>query len=332
MAHPTDAAVRVWDDMYTTTWQIRRSQLTDQVMQATPVFYKLAQGGRVQTEPGGLYIEEPVSFGLNPTIKTVSRAETVTFQDVDMRTVAQWRWRYVHGMIQSFFADRQRNAGKNAIINKVNADINLLRDSTVQQFEFYLFGDGTGNDGKDLDGLGNIIAVDPTSGTVGGIDRATYDWWRNQMSSMSGLSMASYLQDYMRTMYNNCGHLVGGGQQFPDLIVTTQTIEEALEKIADERVILAMSDMNMVKFGVGSLQYKTAPIVWSPQCPTGYMYFINTSTFRFVKDSSAFMKLGEWMRVQNAAADDRVAHMISVCNLTNNCPAKNGVIHTITTA
>ena len=38
-----------------------------------------------------------------------------------------------------------------------------------------LYGDGTGNGGKDLTGLGAAIAA---TGTYGGISRDTYAWWR----------------------------------------------------------------------------------------------------------------------------------------------------------
>lgn len=331
MAHPADTAVRSWDTMYTLTWQARRKNIVDQVMQATPVFYKLSSGKRVRTETGSLYIEQPVSFGLNDTVKSVGRGESVALSDLNVRTVSKWDWKYVHGQIVSYFVDRQRNAGEYAVKNRVNADIDLLRDSTIQQFEKYMFGDGTGNSGKDPDGLGNIVAVAPTTGVVGGINRATFSWWRNQMATMSGKSMASYLQTYMLNMYNTCGLIVNGERRFPDLIVTTQTVHESWESQLVELLRIPISDKKLADMGFGELMYKGAPMIWSPQCPTGYMYFLNTTTLSLVKDTIAFMKLGKWMDLPEQAAEDRVAHMMSVCNLTCDCPAKNGVIHTITT-
>jgi len=43
--------------------------------------------------------------------------------------------------------------------------------------------DGTGNSSKDLGGLQFLISTTPTTGTVGGINRATFSFWRNQQTS-----------------------------------------------------------------------------------------------------------------------------------------------------
>jgi hypothetical protein len=42
-----------------------------------------------------------------------------------------------------------------------------------------LWGDGTG-DAKALAGIRALITANPTTGTIGGIDRATNVWWRNR--------------------------------------------------------------------------------------------------------------------------------------------------------
>jgi hypothetical protein len=43
-----------------------------------------------------------------------------------------------------------------------------------------VYADGTGSGGKEIGGLALLVPDAPTAGTVGGINRATWAFWRSQ--------------------------------------------------------------------------------------------------------------------------------------------------------
>lgn len=49
------------DSLYTTTFQLRRKQIIDQVFNATPFFYLMTRKGKRRTETGGRWIEIPLN-------------------------------------------------------------------------------------------------------------------------------------------------------------------------------------------------------------------------------------------------------------------------------
>ena len=88
-------------------------------------------------------------------------------------TVAHFEWRYLTGHIIRYFADFQKNRGKAALINKVNSDIDTLQASLTDQLESSLFNDGTADNSQEINGLLNLVAEAPATGTIGSINRAS---------------------------------------------------------------------------------------------------------------------------------------------------------------
>lgn len=56
-----------------------------------------------------------------------------------------------------------------------------MGESWSRKFDAMLHKDGT-QDAKEVPGIAALIAKAPTTGTLGGIDRATNSWWRNRSS------------------------------------------------------------------------------------------------------------------------------------------------------
>ncbi len=317
---------RQLDTLYTTTWQLRRKELYDQIFNATPFFHLLMRKGKIRHETGGAFIEENLRYDKNATIKFIGRGGVVTISDTDALTVSKWDWKYLTGHIVRHFTDFQQNRGKSQLINRVQSDIDNLRDSTIDKLDVASFGDGTGDDGKAIDGLGNIVATTTTSGIVGTIDRATNPWWRNQVYSMSGEDVSIYLLKRMRNMFNTCGLLGEGVSRFPDLLVTTQTIYEAYEEEAEE--VYHITDNKLADLGFGDLAFKTRPITWSPSATSGMLWFLNTNFLGFVVDDIKWLSLGDWLPIYDQP-ESYVAHMMSVGNIVGSCMPKQGKLHSI---
>lgn len=316
------------DTLYTTTWNLRKKKVVDQAFEATPFWYLMKKKGRVQAETGGKFIEIPLQYKKNETVQFIGKGGVVSIKATDPLTVALFEWKYMTGHIVRYYADFQKNRGKAQLIRKVNSDIDNLRSSLIDKLESALFGDGTGDDRKAINGLANIVSTDPTTGTLANINRAQYTWWRNNTKNMAGEAASLYLRKRMSTMFNDCGRYGEGVTRFPDIIVCSQDVYEIYEGETLEIARIMISDRKLADLGFGDLAYKGRPITWSPSCPSGYLYMLNTQFLEFAYDPIDFFTLGEWLPIVNQPRD-RIAHSMTVCNLVvSNC-RKHGVIYNI---
>jgi hypothetical protein len=76
-----------------------------------------------------------------------------------------------------------QNAGKEQIIDLLEGRIRVAEAQLMNRIDTDLYLDGTGNGGKNLTGLAAAVPDAPTSGTYGGIDRATWSFWQSQKYS-----------------------------------------------------------------------------------------------------------------------------------------------------
>lgn len=78
---------------------------------------------------------------------------------------------------------------------------------------------------EEIDGLESLIALDPTTGIVGGVDRSTNTWWRNQVAT--GLVAADIVEG-MEAMWRRC--IINGGA--PDCILVGANFADVYKEAA----------------------------------------------------------------------------------------------------
>jgi hypothetical protein len=141
-----------------------------------------------------------------------------------------------------------------------------------------MYSDGTGSSGKQIGGLQLLVADSPTTGTVGGINRATYSFWRNQkfQTTNDGGSAASAtnIQRFMNTLYMQCMR----GSDKPDLILADTNYYQFYWNSL--QAIQRITQANEADAGFVSLKYLGADVVADGGigggCPTKHAYFLNT--------------------------------------------------------
>ncbi len=290
----------------------------------------MTQGNRIETQEGGRFLEIPLAYDKNDTVQYIARGGNVALRSQDFMTVAAYEWKYLTGHILRLFQDFQKNRGRAALINRVQQDTTNLKDSLISRLDRDLFSDGTGDGGRAINGLANLVADAPATGTVGRLNRATYSWWRNRSKNMTGENVSILLLNRMRTIFNTCG-IIGaqGADRFPDIIVTTQTIHEAYEEEVQEIArVLISGNPKMADLGFGNLAFKGKPMTWDPFCGAGRMYFLNTKFLKIIYDPLEWLNLGEWLPIFDQPRD-RVAHNMSVLNMgASNCQ-KQGVLYNV---
>jgi hypothetical protein len=298
-----------FDSLLSTTLANYRSQLTDNVFTARPLTYFLMEKGRIRMLNGGTKIVEPLIYGTNSTVGSYSGYDSLSLTPQEGISAAEYEWKQYAASISISGIEEAKNNGEQEIINLLEAKIMQAEESMRESFNQMFFADGTGNGGKDWNGLGNLVEA---SGTVGGIDRSTNAFWRSYEENTGGaLTLAQ-----MATAYNT----VSVGNDHPDMILTTQTLFEKYEALLIPQ--LRYTDTKTADAGFQNLLFKAAPIVYDVHCPSGVMFVLNSKYLTLVGHS------GKWFAqtsfVQPEDVDARYALIMCYGNLTCRNAAKQG--------
>ncbi len=81
-----------------------------------------------------------------------------------------------------------------ATVNLVMARVKNAEKSLVDLVAQAAYSDGTSFGGKQMHGLGLFVVTNPATGSVGGIDRASNTFWRNQTATVTlttGINIAA---------------------------------------------------------------------------------------------------------------------------------------------
>jgi hypothetical protein len=292
-----------FDALLSTTLQNYRPTLVDNIFTARVLLEHLNSAGRVVVETGGTQIIEPLVYAQNNTVGSYSGYDAIDLTPQEGISAAEYDWKQMAASIAISGIEEAKNRGPEAIIKLLQAKIMQAEESIKESMNDMLFSDGTGNGGKDLNGLANIIDA---TGTVGGIDASSNSWW----ASYEENTATALTQDQMATAYNTASR----GNDHPDLIITTQTLFEKYEKLLTPNV--RYQDTNKANLGFQNLMFKQTPVVFDVSCPTGNMFFINSKYLKLVGMADHWFETTEFQKGTVAGVDARYALILSFGNLT----------------
>ena len=288
-------------DIIATTIQSRSGELADNVTNNNPLLLKLKSKGNVRPFSGGNVILEEIMYNDTSTNNTNSYSgfETLNISPNSPISAAQFSIAQYASAVTISGLEMLQNSGKEQIIDLLEGRIKVAEAQLANRINPDLYGDGTGNGGKNLTGLAAAVADSPASGTYGGISRATWSFWRN--SAFSGVTnggaavSAANIQSYMTQLAIK---LVRGTDK-ADLIVADNNYYNLY--VNSLQAIQRVTDPEMAGSGFASLKFygggTSADVVLGGgignQEPANHMYFLNTDYifFRPHKDRN-FVPIG----------------------------------------
>ena len=315
-----------FDAIASTTLQNYRKTLEDNIFNAMPLLFWLKEKKRM--ENGGRTIVTPLMYGKNSTVKSYDGYETLDVTPQEGITAAEFNWKQVSGSVSISRKEERQNAGETQIVNLLNSKIQQLELSVQDALSIMSFSDGTGNSGKDLLGLQAIVANDPTTGTLGGIDRSVSanSWWRNTTLIGTKTSTAfDNLQTKMRRVYNSTSK----GIIHPNFGITDQVTFEGYEStLVDQK---RFTNDKSADAGFQNLLFKAMTLMFDEAAPStstlGNMYFLNSKFLEWVVDSKTNFIMSPFVRPENQ--DAKTSQMLFMGNLVvSNCE-RQGVIYSI---
>lgn len=269
-----------------------------------------------------------IEYAVNTTVKAMSELETLDINRVDVFDRYEYPWKFVGGDIVMSEFEKQVTSGGAGKFDLEAGKIDNLKKSMQMQINSDLFSDGTGTGGKQAGGLQYIVSSTPTTGTVGGVNRALYTFWRNQQTSGAKTSTAfDNLKGTMRSIYNLCSS--GVGMQTPEFAVTDRTDFEGYESlsVSIERLMRsAATDKLLSGYKGDHIMFKDVPLAFDYAAPASTLYLLNRRNL--------FIRYMLWMKAfppaspVNQFAD--VVKIFTIYNLCSDNPRRLGVITSIT--
>jgi hypothetical protein len=299
----------------------------DNVFEDYWLLNRLKGGDGFLSVDGGDVITASLEYAVNGTVAWYSDTQTISTTRADVFDRAEFSWKECAGTVVMSELEAAINQGSARKFNLLDGKMKNLKSSLDDLMNAALYSDGTGSSSLEMGGLQHIIATAPTSGTVGGINRATFSFWRSQQTSGAKTTSAfDNLRSTMRSIYNLSSNGVAG--QHPKFIATTRTVFEGFEGLllANERFTGKESGEGGFKNEV--LKFKGAMISYDNDCPSGLAYFCNP---KFLK--LAYAK-GHWYRghpsVEPANQTVKVFKVHAIANLITTNSRMLGCVSGIT--
>lgn len=245
-------------EIVTTTIRNRSRQLADNVSDNTPLLYKLKQKDKIRPFAGGRNITQELEYAENSTYKRYSGYENLDISPSDVFTAAEFEIKQAAVSVSISGLEQLQNSSKEAMIDLLDSRIKNAERTMINNITADMYSDGTASSGKQIDGLAAAISDTPAAGTYGGINAATWSFWRNQeydFSDEAVTASSSTIQTAMNTLYLSLCR----NADKPDLWIAGDTYFlyylESLQ--ANQRFM----DDKMAQAGFQNLMFMGAPVV-----------------------------------------------------------------------
>jgi hypothetical protein len=287
-------------DIIATTIQQRSGKLADNVTNNNAALMWLRKKGNVRPFGGGSVIMEEIMYNdaTTTTASSYSGYETINVAANSPISGAQFNIAQYAASVTISGLEILQNSSREAIIDLMEGRVKVAEGQLTNRVAADVYGDGTGNGGKNITGFGLALASAGNS-TYGGIARGTYGFWDNQR--FSGVTdggaavSAANIQAYMTTLSLRC---VRGNNKVDLIVFDTNYYSfyvnslQAIQRITDESTAGAgfaalkffgggmMADV-VLDGGIGSSTYLASnSSAYTGNANNGY--FINTD-FMFLR-------------------------------------------------
>jgi len=254
MAFP-NAAI---SDVIATTIQSRTGQIQDNVTSNNALLMKLKQRGNIKTFSGGNTIMQELSFASNGNAGWYSGYETLPIAAQDVISAAEYTIKQAACPVTISGLEQLQNAGKEQIIDMLDGRMQVAESSMANLIASGLYSDGTAAGGKQIDGLLKQVSTTPTN-TVGGIDRSTWLFWKNQYFRCTTTGGAAMSAANVQTYFNRMWASLVRGNDRPDLIMVDNIAWGFY--MASLQAIQRFTGSDTAKLGFMSVKFMDADVV-----------------------------------------------------------------------
>jgi len=276
-------------DIIATTIESRTKAAQDNLTNNNALLMRLKERGNVKTISGGSTVLQEIFYNDPNTnfASSYSGYETINISPDSPISAAQFALKHYADAVTISGPEMLQNSGKEQMIDLIATRVEVAQARLANKIDLDLHGDGTGNGGKNIVGLAAMISTSPSSGTYGGIDRATWSFWQNGAytgtANFGGALTASTIQNAMNTVAlsrvrgNDKIYFIYAGTNAYSMYLNSL---QAIQRITDDK--LGGAGFTAIKFfgGGGSADVVLGGGIGGNQT-TSRMDFINTKFVHF---------------------------------------------------
>ena len=310
-------------EIATTTIRSRTRMLADNVSDNTALLMRLKSRGKVKPASGGETILQELDYAENSTYKRYSGYEVLDISPSEVFSAAEYNWKQVAVAVTISGLEQLKNAGREKMIDLLVSRITNAERTMNNGLSGDLYSSGTADGGKQITGMQAQVSDSPTTGTVGGINRANWSFWRNQEQTAT----ANYTKDTIKQGMQQLWVKTVRNRDMVDLIAADNNFYSLYwDSLQDQQ---RFTNAELAKHGFNNLKFNTADVVLDGgvggDAPSNSMYFLNCDYIhwrphrerdmvpldpdRFATNQDAMVKLIAWagnLTLSNASLQGRL--------------------------
>lgn len=175
MAIVTD---RQYRQMLTASVAKRSKVVQDIVHKSTPLTRILKDSGRIKTKTaGGPELRIPIQFD-KLQAQWFTGYDKIEITPKELLNSAVFNWSRVVSMFSLNGTELMYNQGEEEVIDLMDFYMSEAEKTIKEEWEASIIGDGTGQGGRQMIGLGGAVPVVANAGVYGGISRVDVPNWR----------------------------------------------------------------------------------------------------------------------------------------------------------
>lgn len=281
--------------------------IRDNVTNDIPTWFFFEEVGAIEEEGGGTVLSETLDFADNSTFTWYNGYEEIPTTPSEVFTRADFDWKECGCNIAFSARELAINAGREEIFNLAKGKATNAEKTMRNNAGAALYYAGTEFNGKAFGGMQYIIPDDPSTGTVGGINRATVgnEWWRSISFDATDNSItlsSTTIQQAMERVWTR----VTRGMDSPKLVSAGETLWGYFSDNigGKERYVQdeSASGKKTGKMSFPHYMFKTAKVFHEPNAVTDRMFFMNTDFLKVRVHRARYFKVGKPIQVPGQRA------------------------------
>ena len=188
------------------TWENREKKPADAVSDNIPLLFMMKKKGLVKTINGGRVIWEDIRYAQNAYVQRIDPTEEIAIGYNQTITGFEYSPKIIVVPVVINALEKAQNEGEAAFLDLLEQRNQVAEDSLMNNMEEDLQGDGTGYGGKSFAGIQAYIATNVSTGSYGGLARASYSSIRNASvdapTTFTGATDSSNIESRLRYTKN----------------------------------------------------------------------------------------------------------------------------------
>ncbi len=283
---------------------------TDNIFTSQALWMALGEKGFKKSAKGGRLFEADIEYATNTTMQFVGEFDMLDVTRINTFDAARYDVKTCAGTISYSYQEMLMNQGSDmAKFDLIAARIENGRMSHSGVLNSQSWSTAPAGS-LEIIPLPTIISATPTTGTVGGINAATYVFWRNrQNSGAKTTTLFDNLVSAMTTTFDQCS--LGGIKKTPTAAISDLTTFAGYESVMQARLRYMVDDLKRkgdTAFSNSAIMFKDIPYFYDEDHPSARVDFLNNDVLKFEYLEGSFMKLEKSVQPSNQLVNTHIIH------------------------